>query len=686
MKTDLFRRDSRRLFRSPLFWSSLAVVHFLSGMALFRGDYLFSTGILDLSSSRDMILPLMILLIPLFTAPAWSSEFRRGTDRLLLTGGKSLWRILLEKGSAPALFPLAVMLMQLGRWLFLGRFLAADPGSLLAQSIGLILFFLTLTALGLFFSVVVRHRLAAWFLTVGVAFPWLYLRPGNLPYLPLRKLIRFVSLGGRIDSFMAGYWDFSDLASLLVLTLLLFGAGCLVLGRRQGHRKELLPLVQWGTPLLMLCLLIGSTGFIVDYRYGGLHRFSSTTRSLMEDIRAPVYVEWYRTDPEHLSAGYLKEGETFLRQWARFSRGKVKLRIKTATDQDTDKLSAQGFLPISRDGGTIWSGLVMEYGGEKEVIPFWSADQDAEFRLAVALRTMSGDPLPPVGVISGDMRTSPERAYTILLGALDDILPVYVLQTGNPVPETLSAVILLGQDTLNTNDLMLLERFRRQGGDLVVCASGLSIDPERNGVALEYEISPLDTYLSDRGIDLVSALAAQESSYPLQLETEAGLWLWGSPVYPLSQKDNPRILLTTRNDAWLLTGSFPLEPDKEGSGAFFNPGNRDRGSYPLGVVVQPKEGGELAVLGSQWSFADFSMRTGNHGAIRLLRNTVLEMAGEYELVGLIKKDLPPKQVFPDSESLSVASSLVRLSETVLIPAMLIAIGLFIYMVRRWKTR
>jgi ABC-type transport system involved in multi-copper enzyme maturation permease subunit len=685
MKNELIVAELRRLIHNPLIWLSAVVLQVLSAVFVYRGPWLFETGIADFSLLMDLQIPLILILLPLFAAPSWAGESRRGTDRLLLAGGTPVHQVLLGKLAALSALPLVLVLANSIRWIVLSRWVTTDPGAFVAQLTGLFLLSIVVLLTGLFFSVLTRNRISAYFLSLIFLFPLVYLRPGQISQPAIRKIIRFLSLGTRFDSFASGCFDMSDLGILLLIILALGFLTMLILWLRHGRKRESVRWTRLFIPLALGFLLVASSGRIVDLRNEGLFRISAMTRELIGNLEYPLYCYWYRSDPDEREAGFLEPAEGFLKQWALSSGGRIRLKIIDAGISDHEVWQNRGLIPLSTGNTELWSGLIMEYGGELEVIPFFTADDDSEFRLAVALRKLTGQELPAIGLISGSDSTPLEEYFSLLTGGLGDVMPVYHLVTGKPVPEDLDAVILLGQDSLDSNDLALLERFRKQGGALVICAGGLSIDPGRDGNALGYEESPLLDYLKGFRVTIVPALVGRDSDYPLKFG-DRETWLWASPVYFDTQQKNIKILRESPADSWMVPGSFPLEPEGAAGARLLSSEGKDRLAYPLAVRIEPETGGKLAVIGSQWGVSDITARNGDRGAILFIRNLLLDLTGDSKLLPLIKGEGVPDHEKTGKGLHELVSLLFQMAEGLLIPLILLTTGTAIILFRRWRTR
>lgn len=221
--------EARRIFVSPLAWTVLAVVAFITGFAfvslldqlrmnpLALSDYFgvsdyISAGVFNFSTV------LFLLVMPLMTMRLFAEERKSGSLVLLLASPASLTQIVLGKFLGLGVFMLALVGLIGLMPLSLMFATTLDAGRLLAGLLGLLLMLMAFGAAGLFVSTLTREPTIAAIGGFGLLLvTWLIdmLAYGDGRLAPLFGQL---SLLGHYDNLRRGLFDSGDLVYYLLFT------------------------------------------------------------------------------------------------------------------------------------------------------------------------------------------------------------------------------------------------------------------------------------------------------------------------------------------------------------------------------------------------------------------------------------------------------------------------------------
>ncbi len=219
----VFKRDFRAYFTAPLGYVYIAMFLLAANLYFYLVNLSFAFS--DLSGLFGFLLLALMFTTPLLTMRLFSEDLRQKTDQLLLTAPVRLRDIVLGKFfAALGVFVLALILTLIFPFLvsiygtpngasIVGNYTALFFAAAAYISIGLFVSALTesqlvaaVGSLGIFLALYVTDMLSA-----GVSAAW------------LRRILGFVSLFGRFDSFRAGLFSLSDIVFYLsVCALFLF--------------------------------------------------------------------------------------------------------------------------------------------------------------------------------------------------------------------------------------------------------------------------------------------------------------------------------------------------------------------------------------------------------------------------------------------------------------------------------
>ncbi len=234
MITAIAGRELRSLFVSVLAWIVLGVVLFiLAWIFLLQVDAFLRvaprllmyprapgvTALVAVPLVRSAASFLMFLLVPLVTMRSFADEYRLKTLPLLLSSPARLTDIVLGKylGVLGFLALLVVLVFAMPVSLALGT--TPDWGLLAASFVGLVLFVAALTAVGVYFSSLVRQPLAGAVVTFGF-FLFLSLTPwAARGHGPGSAVLRYLSPMRHLAPFLRGEIRVGDVAYDLLLAV-----------------------------------------------------------------------------------------------------------------------------------------------------------------------------------------------------------------------------------------------------------------------------------------------------------------------------------------------------------------------------------------------------------------------------------------------------------------------------------
>ncbi|RZS75926.1 Gldg family protein [Pseudobacter ginsenosidimutans] len=183
------------------------------------------------------ILPHLFLFVPLLTMGVIGREFNNGTIRLLYSSPVKLRNIVLGKFLGMAIYNL-LLVSVVGIFMVAGftTIKSLDVPPLLCASLGLYLFFTTLTAIGIFMSSLTTYQVVSAVATFIVLFFLSSIGGLWQQYDFIRDLTSFLSLGGRLEKMILGLLTTKDVLYYLIIMAMFTGFTLLKLKAGQETR------------------------------------------------------------------------------------------------------------------------------------------------------------------------------------------------------------------------------------------------------------------------------------------------------------------------------------------------------------------------------------------------------------------------------------------------------------------
>jgi ABC-2 type transport system permease protein len=243
------KAELRRMFYSPLAWTTLAVVLFILGLLflILVDNYLTTiqaqlVGIPGAPGVTDIVLTpvmlwagvIMLTVSPLQTMRAFSEERQQGSLTLLTSAPLSTTELVLGKYLALLVFILVLLGLLALIPLSLTGATQLDWGKIMASLLGLFLLLASFSAAGLYISSQTKTPLIAAMSSFGLLMFLVVLYMSGSAESTASDLFIYLSHFGHLLSFLQGLFDSSDL-----IYYLLFSAAFLILTIRQLDNERL---------------------------------------------------------------------------------------------------------------------------------------------------------------------------------------------------------------------------------------------------------------------------------------------------------------------------------------------------------------------------------------------------------------------------------------------------------------
>jgi gliding motility-associated transport system permease protein len=238
----IVERELRAYFSSPIAYVVLTIFVFLSGL-FFRSilAQVMQMGLISQMQAaqlgpRPMDMPgmisrgflstmsvILLFIMPMLTMGLFSEEKKRGTIELLLTAPVTDLQVVLGKFFAAGTFFIILLLTTAIPTAVLYIYSSPASGPILTAYLGLLLYGLSIVAIGLFISTLTENQIIAAVLSFGtIMVLWLVDVVANNAESPTSKgILTYLSILSHLDDFMKGVLSTSHI--IFYLSLMLIG-------------------------------------------------------------------------------------------------------------------------------------------------------------------------------------------------------------------------------------------------------------------------------------------------------------------------------------------------------------------------------------------------------------------------------------------------------------------------------
>lgn len=229
----LAKRELHAYFNSPAAYVVLSVFLLFTGW--FFGNALFLENVASLRAVFDIAPFIFLFFIPAITMSLFAEERRAGTLELLLTMPIQDWQVISGKLLAATILLGSAIMMTFIYATTLAILGDLDFGATFGGYLGLLLFGMTCSAIGLLASSMTRNQIVAFILGFAIIFG-LYLMDKVTAFLPgsLAGIFQYLGIDYHYRNLMRGVIDTRDVLYYVSVTLF----ACLLTAYNLAKRPE----------------------------------------------------------------------------------------------------------------------------------------------------------------------------------------------------------------------------------------------------------------------------------------------------------------------------------------------------------------------------------------------------------------------------------------------------------------
>ncbi len=669
----------------------------------------------------------LIIVIPVLSMTIRSDEHRYSVEPLLLSFPVSVFQIIMSKIGARALIALALVILSLPTIILTG----ASLFETITVVITVLCAALMIISVSALISLITVSPLSS-FLLSFIFFMVTALTPLVLQSFSLNPILTSffssMSLPARLEAASRGVIDSRDISWFLFISLVCMLATELLIvryrdGKIQLSRRQIITVI-----LAVVLFTTGSAGLYVRYDTTRAKQWtpSKYTRLLAGKLDSELKITWFRNNELLSIAPSLIYIQDFIKEIAGYSEGKIHFVSEDPfTSGMAGTIETLGIIPRQtdfREGATLiskqfYSGLLFEYKGSYEVIPFTIDTVKLEYDILVRFAQLGiahhENQLETVYIMKSPSEVRQNYSYIEPWLAYAGFSVFMVSDAHIPDPNR-GILLVLGSQTNTIEQTDMIKHFLDSGGKALFLVSPHTVNTKGDWQVTVKEQDPVVHLLETRGIFLQPQLVMDVLNHRMEMPALDGsntafinypFWVWmptkqsggtnsDSPVFAgipglqyywpasisLARSIKPAYLLTSSPAS--ITMSAPFDTNPFGSQLSLFGKESAKKSSILGVVIDKPN--RMIVLADELFASDLIEYTGSDTNLDFIVNCAEWLAGHDILLEIKNKnaDISPNTINGD-ESYNAAIRRIRLLQLVIIPLCILA-GAVVYHVRRKK--
>jgi len=312
-------------------------------------------------------------------------------------------------------------------------------------------------------------------------------------------------------------------------------------------KKQVITITALSVIAFILALMVsGRLWLRLDLTKNKAYTISKVSRNLRKEIPDPVNITYYLSNKLRTVTPAPGEIEDTLREYAAYSRGKIRLTVRDPLKAGLAKVDELGLQPrqvqtVEQDNAslvTVYSGIVIEYLDRMDVLPWIISTDTLEYDLTSRIRSLINDSERWIGVIVGDNFRNWNEDFGYLSATLAEAgYRTRLLSIGDDIPDNVPAIFVLGGvEDMDDWALYRIDRYIQLGGKVLFAVKGVYIDTIRG--SLEAKLYPNPTLLdmiASYGVIIRQEFALDRNALTIQYQTrtQSGAIQYRIVRYPL---------------------------------------------------------------------------------------------------------------------------------------------------------
>jgi ABC-type uncharacterized transport system involved in gliding motility auxiliary subunit len=351
----------------------------------------------------------------------------------------------------------------------------------------------------------------------------------------------------------------------------------LIVMEQKIHKRRSLVILALSLAVIVAAVLVAERfSFRLDLSADGANTLSKASRSLYKEIPEQLRITYYVSPVLSARHPGPRSIEGLVRSFAAASHGKIVLDVvDPSAGKKESAVEALGVQPqrmqIVENNeqriALVYSGIVVQYLGRTQVLPFVISTDTLEYDLVKAVKAAIADKKQVASILIGDSDKSLANDYKTLSAALQQSgWESKEVRPGDEIPPETSVLLVLGNTGLDDYDVYRVDAYIASGGRALFAVKGVDVQVRQGLLAQQLKNDALLRALENYGIKVDRELVLDASSLtaPFQVNSPFGgqaisyvrypCWVMTRPEY--RDAKNP---LTARLAGLDLFWPSPLE-------------------------------------------------------------------------------------------------------------------------------
>jgi len=286
------------------------------------------------------------------------------------------------------------------------------------------------------------------------------------------------------------------------------------------------------TVIVLIMMVSGRFWFRLDLTKDKLFTISDVSRNLHTEIYDQIQITYFLSDRLKTMHPMPGEIEDLLREYAAYSRGKIRVTVRDPVKADLASFVEQiGIMPqqiqsVEQDQAsimTVYSGILIEHLNQTDVLPVVFSLDTLEYDLTSRIRAMVRDSVRELGVIFGENPRTWNEEYRFLQNTLRQAgYQLRMIFPGDDIPDSLPALMVIGGvETFDETALYQIDRYIQTGGRVFFAVKSTFVNVNEGLECISLEDFGLLEMIYSYGVMVLPEITMDRTALLMQYQTEA---------------------------------------------------------------------------------------------------------------------------------------------------------------------
>ena len=384
-----------------------------------------------------------------------------------------------------------------------------------------------------YFSFCFENKLSSFLLSVLflTIFSFIPLIISDIPYLPesLHSFINSFSFAEHFSYASKGILSTRDFLFYALISVFFIMLTFTAHEKKLKKREPLVRIIFLLISAFCISLFIsGKYDFHIDFSKDRLFSVSNYSKKLLnklEDTQSTLEITYFASPDIEKYYPETKNIKDYLHEYASESRYVICNTLKTGNASVSERLKKLGIesQKIQTTDGTnktvfvdLYSAVLLEYKGYKEIIPFIISNKTLEYELDKKVASLEGKKKPHISVLSGgNLSITQNYPYVVnwlnMAGFSAEEIHLDQLQSLSYYDTSNEILLVFGAENLSENEACLIENFLCNGSSAFFAVSPVSVDINSSWTPSVHENLPLLGLLKSFGFDFIPSLCLSDN-------------------------------------------------------------------------------------------------------------------------------------------------------------------------------